>query len=393
MKVSVLTGSVSRQAGGTFDAIRRPVSIMADRYGVSVQILGTLDTDTAADNSSWHPLSPETFKVTGPRNFGLARGMGAALERCQPDLQHVHGLWMYCSLVNYRYYRQRQRPYVISPHGMLDPWAVRNSAWKKRLVGWLFEKKHLVQATCLHALCVSERAAFREFGLKNPVCVIPNGIDLPQRQGYDAPWVEKVEAGKKVLLYLGRLHPKKGLVNLLRAWRQALVDNNRNPDWVLALAGWDQGGHEAELQKLAAELGLEQSVLFLGPQFGIAKQACYENADAFVLPSYSEGLPMTVLEAWAYGLPVMMTPQCNIPDGFANNAAIEVEPTHEKIAMGLTHLFSLTEADRKEMGGRGLSLVQQKFTWEKIAGEMYTVYQWILGGGVPPESIRLSDGQ
>ena len=388
MKVSVLTGSVSRRAGGTYDAVRRPVSIMAGQYGVSVQVVGTLDVDTEADRFGWHPLSPETFKVTGPRNFGLARGMGAALERFNPDLQHVHGLWMYCSLVNYRYCLQRHSSYVISPHGMLDPWAVRNSAWKKRLVGWLFEEKHLVQADCLHALCAPELASFREVGLKNPVCVIPNGIDLPLRQGYDAPWLEKVEDGKKVLLYLGRLHPKKGLVNLLCAWRQASVDNNHNSDWVLALAGWDQGGHKAELQKLAAELALEQSVLFLGPQFGIAKQACYENADAFVLPSFSEGLPMTVLEAWAYGLPVMMTPQCNIPEGFASNAAIKVDPTHEKITKGLMHLFSLTEAERKEMGCHGLSLVQRKFTWEKIAGEMYAVYQWIWAGGAPPECIR-----
>jgi poly(glycerol-phosphate) alpha-glucosyltransferase len=388
MKASILTGSVSRQAGGTFDAIRRPGSIMACQHNASIQILGTVDADTESDRSGWHPLSPETFEVKGPRSFGYAGGMGAALERFQPDLQHVHGLWMYCSFVNYRYHSQKRTPYVISPHGMLDSWAVRNSAWKKRLAGWAFERKHLAQANCLHALCAPELAAFRDFGLNNPVCVISNGIDLPQRQGHPAPWIEQVAAGQKVLLYLGRLHPKKGLINLLRAWRQVLVDNKRHSGWVLALAGPDQMGHEIELQKLSKNLGLDQSVLFLGPRFGMAKQACYENADAFILPSFSEGLPMTVLEAWAYGLPVLMTPQCNIPEGFARNAAIKVEPNDEGIATGLRHLFTLTDAERKDMGRHGLSLVKQKFTWEKVAGEMHKVYQWILGGGTPPENMR-----
>lgn len=183
-----------------------------------------------------------------------------------------------------RFHCQKQTPYVISPHGMLDSWAVGNSAWKKRLVGWAFERKHLAQANCLHALCAPELAAFRDFGLNNPVCVISNGIDLPQRQGHVAPWVERVAAGRKVLLYPGRLHPKKGLVNLLRAWRQVLVDSKRHTDWVLALAGPDQMGHGTELQKLSEDLGLDRSVLFLGPRFDTAKQACYENADVFFYP-------------------------------------------------------------------------------------------------------------
>jgi glycosyltransferase involved in cell wall biosynthesis len=365
---------------------------MAGQPCFSIKVLGMVDAYTESDRLGWCSISPETFEIKGPRSFGFAKGMGAALERFRPEIQHVHGLWMYCSLVNYWYHHQKQTPYVVSPHGMLAPWAIKNSAWKKRLAGWAFEKSHLAQAACLHALCESERDSIRSFGLKTPVCVIPNGIDLPQRQGYIAPWAEQVPAGKKVLLYLGRLHPKKGLVNLLRAWRQVSVDTKRHSDWVLALVGWDQGGHEIELQRLSVKLGIDQSVLFLGPQFDIAKQACYENADAFILPSFSEGLPMTVLEAWAYGLPVLMTPQCNIPDGFANNAAIKVEPTHEEIALGLITLFSLTDAERKEMGHNGLSLIKQKFTWQKIAGEMCAVYQWILGGGSPPRCVSFFDG-
>ncbi len=387
MKISILTGSVSRQAGGTFDAIRRPSSILATNIGTSIQVLGTFDSDTVSDCPGWHPLVPEPFAVRGPRGFGFAKGMEAALERFQPDLQHMHGIWMYYSLVNHRYHRQHKTPYVVSPHGMLDPWAVQSSAWKKRLVGWAFENKHLANASCLHALCAAELTAIRGFGLDNPVCVIPNGIDLPLRQNHVAPWQNHVSQGAKVLLYLGRLHPKKGLANLLHAWRQATTNDCRNGEWVLALAGWDQGGHEAELQKLSKELGLDHSVNFLGPQFGSDKQACYENADAFVLPSFSEGLPMTVLEAWAYKLPVMMTPQCNIPEGFDAEASLKIEHEPNAIACELEKLFSMSDAQREEMGSRGYALVQQKFTWEKVASQFYELYKWVLGGNSPPECI------
>jgi poly(glycerol-phosphate) alpha-glucosyltransferase len=382
-----LTGSVSRQAGGTFDAIRRPCSILATNNDASIQVLGTTDSDTESDRSDWQPLTPETFAARGPRGFGFVKGMETALEQFQPDIQHVHGIWMYYSMVNHRYHRQHKTPYVVSPHGMLDPWAVQSSAWKKRLVGWAFERKHLASSSCLHALSVPELAAIRGFGLKNPVCVIPNGVDLPRRQGHAAPWQSYLPHEAKVLLYLGRLHPKKGLVNLLHAWRQATTSDCRNGKWVLALAGWDQGGHEAELKKLSAELGLKQSVKFLGPQFGTAKQACYENADAFILPSFSEGLPMTVLEAWAYKLTVMMTPQCNIPEGFDSGASLKIETEPNVIASGLEALFSMTDAQRAEMGSRGYSLVQQKFTWGKVAAQFHEVYQWVLGGGHPPECV------
>lgn len=388
MKIAILTGSVSRQAGGTFDAIRRPASILASNYGVTIEVLGTYDSNTELDRPGWGPLTPKTFVVIGPSKFALASGMAMALERFRPELQHTHGLWMYYSLVNHRFHRQYQTPYLISPHGMLDDWAIRNSAWKKRLVGLIFEHKHLAQSACLHGLCEPERVAIRAFGLKNPLCIIPNGIDLPNREGIVAPWHDQVENGQKILLYLGRLHPKKGLINLLHAWRQLADGANSKSEWILCLSGWDQGGHEAELKHMAAELGLGGSVRFLGPQFNAAKQACFENADAFVLPSFSEGLPMTVLEAWAYGLPVLMTPQCNIPEGFACEAAIRSDSTPESLAEGLNTLFSLNKRDRLTMGARGLELVKIKFTWARVAAQMYEVYQWVLGGGPPPECVR-----
>lgn len=122
--------------------------------------------------------------------------------------------------------------------------------------------------------------------------------------------------------------------------------------------------------------------------FGDSKDAAYQYADAFVLPSFSEGLPMVILEAWSRKLPIVMKPECNLSEGF-ESAAIKVSTNPESVKEGLLRLFSMTDNDRVEMGGRGQSLVQQKFTWQKITADMKAVYDWIINSGVIPHCVRL----
>jgi poly(glycerol-phosphate) alpha-glucosyltransferase len=198
------------------------------------------------------------------------------------------------------------------------------------------------------------------------------------------------------------------VANLVRAWKQTLdSDAPISNSWVLAIAGWDQGGYERTLKQLANDLGLSfadvgnhrskvsvqqstaSSLAFLGPQFGAEKDACYRMCDAFILPSLSEGLPMTVLEAWAYGKPVLMTPECNLPEGFAAGAALQIGTTPEEIAAGLKQLNEMSDDDRRTMGARGRSLVATKFSWPRIGEQMRLVYDWVLGGGPTPRTVRL----
>ena len=149
----------------------------------------------------------------------------------------------------------------------------------------------LSKAACIQAKTHSSGSwldIFVPSGLKNPICIIPNGVDLPQavecsKFRVDSPLHVPKSDGQKVLLYLGRIHPKKGLVNLLKAWAAVQTPDARRqmPEWILAIAGWDQGGHEKELQMLSAECGIQNSVVFLGPQFGEDKAACYRDCDAY----------------------------------------------------------------------------------------------------------------
>lgn len=389
-KVGTVTASISRNAGGLFESVRKLTISIAEHESFENVVFSLEDKYTRADEAAWIPLSVKVVDVLGPRRFGFAPDLYRELANADLDVIHNHGIWMYPSIAVKRLAHDRSIPYVVSAHGMLDPWALANSRWKKRVAESCYERRHLSGAACLRALCEAEADAMRAFGLKNPICVIPNGIDLPpEKPGGPAPWANLVPAGKKILLYLGRIHPKKGLTDLLRAWDKLLKSpSSRGAEWHFVVAGWDEGGHQERLMALARMLGISSSVAFVGPQFGDAKRATYSAADAFILPSLSEGLPMVVLEAWSYRLPVLMTPACNLPEGFEAEAALEIRPEIENIAEGLNMLLSLSDSERESMGMRGQDLVRSKFRWHRIGAEMARVYEWILGGGAPPASIR-----
>ncbi len=392
MKVGVLISSVSRKAGGAFEAVRGLALSLQQPPELFIEVFSLGDEFTSKDIGGWNPLPVHAFRIRGPKGFGYAPELRPALCASGLDLLHAHGSWMYQSMASLGWARHLKKPYLIAPHGCLDPWAVRNSRIKKHLAAWLYENQHLRGAACLHALCVSEAQAMRAYGLKNPICVIPNGIDLPQgSRSYPPPWQDVLPDGAKVMLYLGRLHPKKGLRNLLLAWNQIHKRKAEGvDDWHLVIAGWDEGTHEEELKVLSRRLGLQDSIHFIGPRFGVDKHATFYNAEAFILPSFSEGLPMGVLEERTYGFPVLMKPHCNLPEGFESGAALEVEVDSQSILEGITSLFAMTDAERVQMGMRGRKLAKQKFTWPRIAAEMRAVYEWTLGGGQPPPYVMMS---
>jgi glycosyltransferase involved in cell wall biosynthesis len=389
MKIGCVIDSVSRNAGGLFESVRGLTKSLQNANGV-VTVFGLVDEYTRADMKNWEPLRVQTCES---RRWGYSPDLLPALQAASLDVLLAHGLWKYTSVASRSWARRTGRPYIIHPHGMLEPWAVKNSRWKKKTAGLLFENSHLRGASCLRALCESEAQSMRAYGLRNPICVIPNGIDLPdlKREG-SAPW-EGETTNKKVLLYLGRLHPKKNLLSLIDAWgaiQKSEVSNQKSSEWLLAIAGWDQDGYEQQLKNLTSDLGLLNSVVFLGPLFGERKAAAYQHADAFVLPSLSEGLPMVVLEAWAFAKPVLMTPECNLPDGFRSEAALPLQTDVASISKGLQTLFGMSNAELKAMGGRGRALVGKSFNWPAIGEQMKAVCEWLVDGAPPPPCVRFN---
>jgi poly(glycerol-phosphate) alpha-glucosyltransferase len=391
MNVTHLTNSVSLLAGGLYTSVRE-LALAQQPLVERVKVIAYWDARTEQDAEPWRRLAPTACKarLLGGVHFGDS--VYQELDRQQPSLTHCHGIWLRSSADNHRWSRKNRRPYLIAPRGMLDPWAVRNSGWKKKIAGHWFEYAHLRDCPCLHALCEEEAQAFRLFGLKNPIAIIPNGIHLPPEQPTETPpppWHGIAQAeGKNILLFIGRIHPKKGLPLLLDAFAQV---RSQSPDlanrWSIVIAGYDQVGHLQELKTQAAQLGLADHVHFVGPVNGALKDAALRHAHAFTLPSYSEGLPMSVLEAWAYGLPVVMTPQCNLPSGFSSGAAVRVETNAVSVADGLRKLLEMAPAERRSMGDKGRALAASTFTWDKIAAQTVEVYRWLLDQAPAPDCI------
>lgn len=380
----MLMASASRSAGGVFEAVRHLSGNLRAHAPINIHVVGLEDEAFNDDRHLWGSIPVSAVPVIGPRSFGFAPHLSRRLLDAAPEVLHVHGLWMYTSLAALRWSRKTKRPLVVSPHGMLDRWALRNSRIKKRIAALLFERAHLTSAAVVHALCESEANAIRDYGLRNPICIIPNGVELPEQgESAPAPWHEAVPSADRVLLYLGRLHPKKNLRPLLQAWAAT-----PKKGWQLVIAGWDQNGHEHELRTEVAQAGASDSIHFIGPQFGAAKAAAFQNCDAFILPSLSEGLPMVVLEAWAHAKPVLMTAECNLPLGFSSGSALRIGSDQAALRAGLRELFSQSQAQLALTGFNGLELVKQHFTWKIISRQMADVYRWISKGGGRPESIQ-----
>ncbi|WEK02079.1 MAG: glycosyltransferase [Candidatus Sphingomonas phytovorans] len=382
LNLGILTTSLSSEAGGLFESVRFPANLMRER-GHSVSVYGVTDPALTMARDAWEVSHFRAFPSIGPKRFGFAPGLSRELNTNPYDALHLHGLWNHTSIAARSWNRKNSGALVISPHGMLDPWAQRNSQIKKRVAKWAFENANLRSAGVLRALCWAEADAIEALGLGVPIAVIPNGISLPAA---DYVPTEPVDVTRKRLLFLGRIHPKKGIAELIEAWAIAAAKSPtiRN-DWVLQIAGWDDGDHLQHLVRLARERELD-NVEFSGPLFGSAKQDAYANCDAFILPSYSEGMPMTVLEAWAHRKPVLMTHACNIPEGFVAGGAYRIETSPQTLALALAYHLDQPSA-LAETGERGRRLVEERFTWERIVDQHIGLFTWLSGRGPRPHHV------
>ena len=342
-----LGDSISRLGGGLFESVRGLCRHVQGDAGWRSSMIAPTDRQSGADTTAWGKVPLRLIGCDAGMPLFRSHRLARATVEAAPDLVHLHGIWGVASrAMALPALRTLKIPTVVSPHGMREPWALAQSRARKAVAWALWMRGVTARADCLHALCEEEADALARLMPGRPICVIPNGVDLPALRP-----TGHAEVQPRTLLFLGRIHPKKGLDELLTAWSR--TTDVRAGGWRLVIAGWDDGGHEAGLRARAAAVGLDDSVAFVGPQFGAGKDALLRQASAFVLPSHSEGLPMAVLEAWSYGLPVVMTDECHLGAGFATGAAIRVAPQPDSIAAGLDQLtLRMSDDDRRAMGAR-----------------------------------------
>jgi glycosyltransferase involved in cell wall biosynthesis len=364
LRVLLLTSKLSPAAGGL--AVSVPgLAHSIDKFpDIEMHVIGTLDSQNPAAAHSWGPRV-QGFPVRGPQPGQYALGISRALEQLAPDLIDVQGLWTYPSLANLRYARQTGTPYLVTPRGMLDPWARQNSAWKKRIAGMAFEHKHLKGAIALRATADMEAKHFRDMGLPNPIAVVPNGLDLPDL----APRTDKK---LRKILFLSRIHPKKGVEFLLKSWARLQSDF---PGWEVQIAGIDENGHEAELKRQSKILGLKR-VQFLGEAHGVEKQKLYRNADLFVLPTHAENFGLVVAEALAQETPVITTKNAPWAGLVDYGCGWWIDLQQDKLTETLRNALNQPSGRLEKMGKRGREWVYRDFSMEQVASHMREVYLW-----------------
>ncbi len=367
-----------RRDGGMVPSILGMTGALARRAG---PIAIVTPTESRLDGTAL----PPDVRLIGPE-VDLDAAVRAA------EVVHFHGLWQRQTRVGARAARLANVPYLVAAHGMAEPWALRHKALKKRVYTALVEGKNLRRASCLHALSRPEVGHLRAIAPRTPVALIPNGVDLlpfddlPPRSDLEAEFPEL--AGKFVLLFFGRLHAKKGL-DLLAA---ALADVARDhPEAHVLLAGNDDGALKPFLDRAGAG-GVASRITRVGHVSGDRARRVWAAADAFVLPSYSEGFSMAILEALACRLPALITTACHFPELAAADGGIVVEPTAEGVTRGLRELLDRPAADRHRIAGNGRSLVERRYTWDRQADRLASVYRWVAGGGPAPEAVEEARG-
>jgi glycosyltransferase involved in cell wall biosynthesis len=299
------------------------------------------------------------------------------------DVMHLHGLWALYGLAALRTARREGKVGLVAAHGMLDEWALANRKWRKAIYSFLVERRNLGRATCLHALTATEAEDFRRYGLTAPIAIIPNGVQVPERVNREVFYAAFPQLrDRRIVLYLGRLHYKKGLDLLCRAWATV---HTAFPDAHLVIAGPDSENTRARIGKMVDEAGTKSSVTFAGMLAGESKWAALAAASVFVLPSYSEGFSVAILEALAMGIPVVISDKCNFPEVVQNRCGWVTTATAEPVASALKESLALSEQERSELGSNARSLAQRRYDWGVIGRQMASVYDWLRGGSQPTD--------
>jgi len=376
--------------GGLSSVVPQLSSRLAADHHLHIDLAAFLDAGELYSASSY----PELAISEWPTRRGQWTLNRARRERFRELVKaanglHIHGLWEQSTAIAAPSARALRKPYILSAHGMLESWALANKRLKKQLYAALFERGNVCGAACLHALTSAEAQDYRRFGCRTPIAVIPNGVAVPATVDAE-PFHSQFPTlkGKRIVLFLGRIHFKKGLDLLIQAWSDL---SPTHPDAHLVLAGPDFEGTRAVMEKLVAEKCLTGSVTFTGMLRHDLKWSALAAAECFVLPSYSEGLSVSALEAMGVGLPVIVTEQCNLPAVKDLHAGWQIQSEVGQLTSAIRELLSNAPGTNARIGSRGRNLVLTRYNWSTVSEQMAELYRWVQGGPLPSNVDLVTD--
>ena len=287
-------------------------------------------------------------------------------------------------------------PFILTPRGTLEPWSLQQSKWKKKIARWLYQDNDLKHCACIYATAEMEAQHIRELGFKNPICVIPNGIET---EGY--PCRKDASMVKKQILFLSRIHPKKGIEILIDTFSRIHRDFK---DWNLVIVGNGEDNYRKSLNDKVRKLSLKDKVQILAPVFGEAKMKLYQESSVFCLPSYSENFGMVIAEAMSCGVPAITTNGTPWQllngevstmgaslDMLGNNKRTGwcIDLSVDNLEKALREAMMMPSVELYEMGQRGSKLVNANFNYRMVARMNLALYDWIINKAKKPDFVKL----
>ena len=299
------------------------------------------------------------------------------------DLVVTFGIWRFVTSLVVRAARLAGVPAIVCPMGMLEPWALRQKALKKHLAWQSYQKNDLERSVALHATSRPEAENLRQLGLKVPVVLLPHGIDLPDDVTLADARRRRESKKLRTALFLSRLHPKKGVEDLVQAWAAV-----RPIGWELVIAGPDCDGYGAHVRERIHELECLAHVKLCGPVYGDVKRAMFAGADLFILPSYSENFGLVVPEALSYAVPVITTTATPWIELVETGCGWWVEPGCQGITGAIRKAVSTEPSQLAAMGERGRRMVEERYSWSVLTEKHVVLYKWAAFGEGNPCFVR-----
>lgn len=378
-RILVLTPAIGRRGGGVSEAARLYAAALVADGRFELEVVTLLDSDFETDRAAWPEIPIHAFRSYGPARYGFSPGMLRYVLSQRAAAVHVHGIWMFHVFCAALWSTLRRRPALVTPHGMLEHWILQRSRRLKAAISVLYQRRFLRRAD-LHVLTEKEQADIVAASLPTDRChVIPNYVLAPATTSEHPGWWRPEFANRRVYLFFGRIHDKKGWRELCTAWETLCADDPAFREGAqLVFCGWpdDCPDFEPTVAALSARSG---NVLFAGPQYGADRDRSLAAADLFLLPSKSEGLPMSVLEAWAAGVPSVMTRACNLDQGFEAGAAFETGESTQAIAEALRDLQARPATEMERASQAAKELVAAEYSQENVGKLMSDLFQALTG--------------
>lgn len=380
MKILQTIAGFDMHSGGTSTCTYDLLAAM-QRIEYPVDLLTLESTDLMGNGELWIKALPND----SISSYGYSRNMNRFLHNSDYEVYHTNGMWMHCNHETCLVARKKDKPYVITPHGMLYPNALKRSYWKKWPLIQLFFNKDVRNATCIHATCKQEMENIRLFGYQGAVAIIPNPAVVPSYA--DSLFDEKAQSfmacnRPKRFGFLGRLHPRKKVENLF--YGVSLLKDMQ--DMELVIMGKGDERYELFLREEVKRLGLK-NVIFAGFVNGKAKYEQLASFSALFVPSDFENFGMIITEALSVGTPVMASLGTPWEELNTHHCGWWKDRTPENIADVMSDILNMPSEELIAMGKNGIELVKSYYTAENVALKMKQLYEWILNGGEKPEFV------